>query len=121
MEAWTELGKQKGNMRRKAHNKLWTYILMLLLCGASLAPGARIARADSAPTDPIPGAPRGDTSAGDPDLPQNGKTSPAPGGTRGATGQTIHVALNPHQSTFGMWMLRLRMAFASVYRTLFRF
>ena len=107
-------------MRRKAHNKLWTYILMLLLCGASLAPGARIARADSAPSDPAPGTPGGDTSAGDPDVPQNGK-SPAPGGRGGATGQTIHVAVNPHQSALGLWMLRLRMAFASVYRTLFRF
>ena len=107
-------------MRRKAHNKLWTYFLMLLLCGASLAPGARIARADSAPTDPIPGAPGGDSSAGDPDVPMGGK-SPAPGGKGGATGQTIHVAVNPHQSALGVWMLRLRMAFASVYRTLFRF
>ena len=121
MVACTELGKQKGIMRRKAHNRLWTYILMLLLCGASLAPGARIARADNAPTDPIPGAPGGDTSAGDPDVPANGKSNPAPGGTRGATGQTIHVAVNPHQSALGMWLLRLRMAFVSVYRTLFRF
>jgi hypothetical protein len=29
--------------------------------------------------------------------------------------------VNPHQSALGMWLLRLRMAFASVYRTLFRF
>jgi len=121
LEAWTELGKQKGIMRRKAHNKLWTYILMLLLCGAAMAPGARIARADTAPTDPNPGAPPGDTQAGDQDVPVNGKGLPASGGGRGATGQTIHVAVNPHQSALGVWMLRLRMAFASVYRTLFRF
>lgn len=120
MEACTELGKQKGIMRRKAHNKLWTYILMLLLCGAGMAPGARIARADVAPFDPVPSTP-GDPHAGDPDDPDTGRSMPGPGGKRGATGQTIHVTVTPHQSALGVWMLRLRMAFASVYRTLFRF
>lgn len=118
-EALTELGRQKGLMRHKAHNRLWTLILMMLLCGTSLAPGARIARADLAPTDPAPGAPP-DPQAGDPDDP-NTRTLPGPGGShRGAYGQTIRVTTVP-QSPMGIWMLRLRMAFVSVYRTLFRF
>ena len=109
-------------MRRKAHNKMWTYILMLLLCAGSLAPGARIARADVTPFDPVPGSPGGDTGVGDPDDPDTGgRSMPGPGGKHGATGQTIRVTVTPHQSALGVWMLRLRMAFASVYRTLFRF
>ena|SRR5262245_61857609 len=107
-------------MRRKAHNRLWTLILMMLLCGTSLAPGARIARADTAPSDPAPGVPP-DPQAGDPDSPSDGRSLPGPGGSkRGAYGQTIRVTTAP-QSPMGIWLLRLRMAFVSVYRTLFRF
>jgi hypothetical protein len=106
-------------MRHKAHNKLLTLILTMLLCGASLAPAARIARADTAPVDPIPGAPPSDPGAGDPDSPDTGKTMPAPGGHRGSTGQTVHVTA-PQQG-MSIWLLRLRMAFSSVYRFLFRF
>jgi hypothetical protein len=107
-------------MRRQAHNRLWTLILMLLLCGASLAPTARVARADTAPTDPQPGSPPGDPQAGDPDAPTNGRSLPAPGGHRGTMGQSTRVTV-PQQGSFGLWLLRLRMAFATVYRTLFRF
>jgi hypothetical protein len=105
-------------MRRKAHNRLWTLILMMLLCGSSLAPGARIARADTAPTDPAPGTPP-DPHGGDPDDP-NTKSLPGPGSHRGSFGQTIRVTTAP-QSPLSIWMLRLRMAFASVYHVLFRF
>ena len=117
----TELGKQKGNMRRKAHNRLWTLILSLLLCGASLAPPiARVACADSSPTDPVPGTPGPSPGAGDPDSPSSGgKSLPTPIGHRGFTGQTARVAAP--QGTFGIWLLRLRMAFASVYHFMFRF
>jgi hypothetical protein len=106
-------------MRRKAHHKLWTFILMLLLCGASLAPAARVARADTAPTDPLPGAPPGDPQAGDPDAPGNNRGMPKPGSTRGAGGQTIGVTA-PQAAPLSIW-LRLRMAFVAVYRFLFRF
>jgi hypothetical protein len=106
-------------MRRKAHNRLWTLILMMLLCGASFAPTTRVARADSTPADPVPGIPGGDPGAGDPDAPDNGRNLPRPGSTRGATGQTIRVT-SP-QSPMSMWMMSLRVAFASVYRFLFRF
>ena len=106
-------------MRRKAHHKLWTFILMLLLCGASLAPVARVARADATPTDPLPGSPPGDPQAGDPDVPGNGRGMPKPGSTRGAGGQTIGV-MAPQRAPLSIW-LRLRMAFAVMYRTLFRF
>jgi len=106
-------------MRRKAHHKLWTFILMLLLCGASLAPAARVARADTAPTDPLPGAPPGDPQAGDPDAPGNNRGMPKPGSTRGASGQTIGVTA-PQAAPLSIW-LRLRMAFVAVYRFLFRF
>ena len=107
-------------MRRKAHQRLWTLILMLLLSGASLAPTARIARADTAPTDPVPGQPT-DPGAGDPDSPDTGRSLPSPGPHRGNTGQTLRVTSAPQQGTFGIWLLRLRMAFATVYRYLFRF
>jgi len=107
-------------MRHKAHNKLLTLILTMLLCGAGLAPGARIARADTTPTDPVPGAPPGDPQAGDPDSPDGARSTPAPGGHRGSTGQTIRVTA-PQQGVWSIWLLRLRMAFASVYRFLFRF
>ena len=119
--ACTELGKQKGNMRRREHNRLWTLILMLLLCGASLAPAARVARADTTPTDPVPGSPPGDPGAGDPDSPDgSGRSLPAPGAHRGFSGQSIRVTTAPQQGGWGVWLLRLRMAFASVYRVLFR-
>jgi hypothetical protein len=108
-------------MRQKAQNRLWTLIFTMLLCGAALVPGARIARADTAPVDPVPGAPPSDPQAGDPDSPDDGtRSTPAPGGHRGATGQTLRVTTTAHPGSFGMWMLRLRMAFASVYRVLFR-
>ena len=120
MEARTELGKQKGNMQRKAHNKLWTLILMLLLCGASLAPAARVARAETAPaSDPVPGTPPGDPNAGDPDTPV-GKSQPNTSGHRGYTGQPMRVTTAPQQGGWGIWLLRLRMAFAATYRALFR-
>jgi hypothetical protein len=116
----TELGKQKGNMRRKAHNKLWTLILSLLLCGASLAPpSARVACADTSPTDPVPGVPGPGPGAGDPDSPDTGKSLPTPVSHRGFTGQSARVAAP--QGSLGIWLLRLRMAFASVYHFLYRF
>ena len=106
-------------MRRKAPNRLWTLILMLLLCGAGLAPTARVVRADTAPSDPLPGGPGGDPGAGDPDNPDT-KSLPSPGGShRGAMGQTVRVT-TPQQSGWGIWLLRLRMAFAAAYRVLFR-
>jgi hypothetical protein len=107
-------------MRRKVHDRLWTLILMLLLCGASLTPAARVARADTTPADPLPGAPPGDPQAGDPDSPVGGKSLPAPGPHRGYSGQSMRVTTVPQQSGWGIWMLRLRMAFAAVYRGLFR-
>ena len=105
-------------MRRQVHNRLWTLILSMLLCGACLAPAVRIARADSAPTDPVPGAPPGDPQAGDPDFPGNGRGMPKPGSNRGAGGQT--AAVTSQRSSISIWWLRLRMAFAAVYRVLFR-
>jgi len=101
--ACTELGKQKGNMQRKAHNRLWTLILMLLLCGASLTPAVRVARAETVPSnDPVPGSPPGDGGA-----------------HHGYSGQSMRVTTVPQQG-WGIWMLRLRMAFAATYRALFR-
>jgi len=117
-EALTELGRQKGHMRRKAQNRLWTLILSMLLCGAVLAPAARIARAGDAPTDPVPGAPPGDPQAGDPDAPTNGRGMPKPGSNRGASGQA--AAVTQQRPSISIWMLRLRIAFAAVYRILFR-
>lgn len=107
-------------MQRKAHNRLWTLILMLLLSGASLAPAARVARADTTPTDPLPGAPPGDPGAGDPDSPDTGRSLPTPVAHRGSTGMTGRVTATPQRGTWGIWLLRLRMAFASVSRFLFR-
>ena len=107
-------------MRRKAHKRLWTLILMMLLCGAGLAPATRVARADTVPTEPVPGSPP-DPGAGDPDAPDHGKSLPSPGSHRGNTGQTIRVTTAPPQGPMSIWMLRFRMAFASVYRFLFRF
>ena len=118
-EACTELGKQKGHMQRKAQNRLWTLILMLLLCGASLGPAASVARADWSSSDPVP-SPTPNPGAGDPDTPDTGKTSPSPGSHRGATGQAIRVTASPQRGGWGIWLLRLRMAFASIYRTWFR-
>ena len=106
-------------MQRKAQNRLWTLILMLLLCGAGLAPAARVARADSVPNDPVPGAPPGDPQAGDPDSP-DGRSTKAPGSHRGVTSQPIRVTAVPQQNGWGIWLLRLRMAFAYIYRSLFR-
>lgn len=111
---------KKGNMQRKAQNRLWTLILMLLLCGAGLAPATRVARADVSPTDPIPGAPPGDPQAGDPDAPGNNKGLPNPNAHRGAASPAIRVTTAPQQGTFGIWLLRLRMGFAAFYRILFR-
>lgn len=106
-------------MRHKAQNRLWTLILMLLLCGAGLAPAARVARADTAPSDPVPGTPS-DPGAGDPDSPDT-KSLPSPGGShRGSMGQTVRVTTVPQQGGWGIWLLRLRMAFAAAYRVLFR-
>jgi len=117
--ACTELGKQKGNMQRKAHNRLWTLILMLLLCGASLTPAVRVARAETVPSnDPVPGSPPGDPNAGDPDTPV-GKSLPSGGAHHGYSGQSMRVTTVPQQG-WGIWMLRLRMAFAATYRALFR-
>ena len=106
-------------MQRKAHNKLWTLILMLLLCGASLGSAARVARADISPVDPVPGSPPGDPQAGDPDHPDT-KSMPSPVSHRGSTGQFGRVTTAPQQGGWGIWLLRLRMAFASTYRYLFR-
>ena len=117
-EASTELGMKKGHMQRKAQNRLWTLILMLLLCGAGMS-ATRVARAGVAPSDPVPGGPPGDPQAGDPDAPGGGKSMPKPGVGRGVAAPTSYR--DARQSNFGMWMLRLRMAFASFYRTLFRF
>jgi len=104
-------------MRRKSLHRLWTLILMLVLCsGASLAPGARIARAGAIPSaDPSPGGPV-NPGAGDPDDPQTGKSA-KPGSSRGALGNPAPLM----QSGWSMWMLRFRMAFAATYRFLFRF
>lgn len=118
--ACTELGKQKGNMRRKALHRLWTLILMSLLCGAALTPSTRVARAYTAPTDPVPDAPPGTgPTSGDPDGPDQ-KQMPKPGAGRGVGGRSGGVTA-PQQSGWDMWMLRLRMAFGFVYRFLFRF
>jgi len=116
----TELGKQKGNMRRKAQHKLWTLILLMLLCLSGLAPGARIARAGTLPSDPVPTGPPSGPQAGDPDDPDSNKSLPKPGTSRGVAGPSSGIGM-PRQSTMSMWMLQFRMAFASVYRFLFRF
>ena len=108
-------GNEKGHMRRKSLHRLWTLILMLALCGASLAPSVRIAHASEIPTsDPLPSG--GKPNAGDPDDPDS-KSAPKPGASHGVVGQTVPQM----QSGWGMWMLRFRMAFAAVSRFLFRF
>ena len=104
-------------MQRKAQNRLWTLILMLLLCGAGLGPAASVARADWSSSDPVPGPPP-NPGAGDPDNPDTGKTLPSPGSHHGAT--AMRVTTSPQQGGWGIWLLRLRMAFASIYRTWFR-
>lgn len=104
-------------MQRKAHNRLWTLILMLSLCATVMGPAARIARADSTPIDPVPGAPP-DPQAGDPDSPSDGRQLQKQGNNRGNTGHA--VVASPTLSTYGMWMLKFRMAFAAAFR-LFRF
>ena len=46
---------------------------------------------------------------------------PNPNAHRGAAaGQTTGVTTAPQQGGWGIWLLRLRMAFASMYRGLFR-
>lgn len=107
-------------MQRKAQNRLWTLILMLLLCGAGLAPAARVARADAVASDPVPGAPPGDPQAGDPDSPNGRSGKPAPDSHRGATSQPVRAIGAPQPSGRNIWLLRLRMAFAYLYRSLFR-
>ena len=107
-------------MRRKAHHKLWTLILMLLLCGSGLASGARFSRAGTLPSDPVPSGPPGGPQAGDPDDPDGNKSFPKPGSSRGVAGPSGGISA-PRQNAMSMWMMRFRMAFASVYRYLFRF
>jgi hypothetical protein len=104
-------------MRRKSLHRLWTFILMLVLCGGSLVPTARVARATSEIPDPTnPTGSGGYPTAGDPDDPNNGK-SPKSGGSHIAVGNPAPQM----QSGWSMWMLRFRMAFAATYRFLFRF
>ena len=77
--------------------------------GACAAPAALAADGRGDPGDP---------QAGDPDAPGGGKSLPKPGSGRGASSQPSYRNVSP--GMFGMWMLRLRMAFAAVYRVWFR-
>ena len=65
-------------MRRKAHNRLWTFVFTLLLCVASMASMPRNVRADQLPGEPPPTStpPPG---AGDPDWPAGVGRTPKPG------------------------------------------
>lgn len=109
-------------MRRKAHNRLWTLIFTLLLCTASAVGTPRFVRADTSPTnDPTPPGGPPDPGAGDPDWPAGAGRTPKPGPTRGMNqpvGRRDVAVAQP--SSFSVWMMKLRMAFAAGFRVFFR-
>ena len=107
-------------MRRRASNRLWTFILMLLLFGTSAASLPGIVRADFVPGDPVPGAPP-DPQAGDPDWPAGVARNPKPGSTRGAyQSGTPRDIMSVRHGRLSVWF-KFRMAFAATFRAFFRF
>jgi hypothetical protein len=108
-------------MRRKAHNRLWTIILTLLLCGASAVSMPRVVRAEISPGETGPPPPP-DPQAGDPDWPTGGARAPKPGSTRGGIQPGARSdAAAARQDRFSVWMFKVRMAFAAAFRVFFRF
>jgi len=101
-------------MRRKAHNRLWTFILALLLCGTTSVTLSRGVWADNFPGDPTPSGPPA-PGAGDPDWPDASRT-PKPGAPHGTVGRRdVPVA----QSRTSTWVYKIRMALAAGFRALF--
>ncbi len=109
-------------MRRKAHNRLWTFVFTLLLCVASMASMPRQVGAEITPnTDPAPPAPP-DPQAGDPDWPAGVGRTPKPGPTRGMNQPVARSGTaTARADQFSVWMLKVRMAFAAGFRVFFRF
>src|SRR5262249_25961713 len=106
-------GNVKGNMRRKAHRKLWTLLLMLALVGAGAASTQRIVRAELFPDNtPAPLPPPG---AGDPDMPDYGKK---PG--QGMSQPVSNGTLIPRKDPARPWLWMVRAAFSAVFRILSR-
>ena len=109
-------------MRRNAHNRMWTLLFTLLLCVASTVSLPSHLRADVVPSsDPAPPTPP-DPQGGDPDWPTNIGHSPKPGAARGrnlAVARGNNAAARRDQ--FSVWMIRVRMAFATGFRVFFRF
>ena len=119
----SELGSKKGNMRRKAHNRLWTLIFAFLLCVASTVSRPGYLRADVAPGgDPPPtGGPPG-PQVGDPDWPDGVARTPKPGPARGLNQPGGQRDIAAARTTwFDVWMMKVRMAFGAGFRTFFRF
>ena len=110
-------------MRRKAHNRLWTLIITLLLCTASAVGLPGHVRAEGTPiNDPTPPSGPPDPQAGDPDWPTGGARTPKPGPTRGMNQPVARGGVSTARTDqFGVWMLKVRMAFAAGFRVFFRF
>lgn len=97
---------------------------MLALCGSvsttSVAP--RVAYADFDPSGQDPPLPSPEPGAGDPDYPQGSGRMPKPGPGRGSMGQTYHgSSYAARLAGPNAWMWKLRVVYAAVYRTFFRF
>lgn len=109
----------KGHMRRKAHNRLWTFIFTILLCTASTGLLARNVRATTFPGDPAPPAPP-PPGGGDPDWPDGTARSPKPGPQRGVNQPVNRPVVAGRPSSFSVWVFKVRMAFAAAFRIFFR-
>ena len=107
-------------MLRKTRHKLWTFTLMLLLCGATTLPLSRDVRADIVQGTPGLPDPQG---GGDPDWPTGGSTpSPKPGPTRGNhQSVTPRGTVSAGKGRLAAWIWNVRMAFVVASRVFFRF
>lgn len=108
-------------MRRKAHNRLWTLLVLLLLFGSSTVVMPRNVWAEYSPGEaPPPGPPA--PGGGDPDWPTGGATAPKPGPSQGIIGRpSPRDTISARKDRLSFWMWNVRMAFAAAFRTFFRF
>src|SRR5438067_6436566 len=102
-------------MRRKAHNRLWTLLFTLLLCGAGTASLPQVIRADMLPGDPSTPPPP-NPQAGDPDWPTGGARAPKPDASHGSVAKRD---VPVRQDRMIAWMLKVRMAFVAGFRSFF--
>jgi hypothetical protein len=107
-------------MRRKAHKRLWTLILTLILCTANVVSLPTSVRAGVTPGETAPPGPPS-PGAGDPDVPVGSAPAPKAGTPRGfnqgAAQQDIAAA---RRGQLSVWMMKVRMAFAASFRVFFR-